>query len=89
MASKLSSSFDDLLNENRNQMDSLFGKDRVASRPAVAPTPSPVPPAPSQAASVVEVAESTSAQEPTPPASQSGRISGTAKGIPFSLKVSG
>ena len=32
MAEKLSSSFDSLLDENRKQMDSLFGTDRKIGR---------------------------------------------------------
>ena len=82
MASKLSSSFDDLLDENRKQMNGLFGEDRKPARPTSAPTLTTASaPAPQQPPS--------SAPEPAPSAPKSGQISGTAKGIPFSLKVSG
>jgi hypothetical protein len=81
MAEKLSSAFDSLLDENRKQMGSLFGTDRkpvtsAPPAPSVAPHPSPEPapesPPPEQA--------------PMPP--ESGHISGTARGIPFTLKIS-
>ena len=83
MTSKLSSSFDDLLNDNRNQMESLFGQDRRASKPA--------PVASSAVARTPHVAEKHAGSKdrhPLPPAvTDSGQISGTARGIPFSLNL--
>ncbi len=81
MSEKLSSSFDGLLKESRHQMDRPFGTNTGPARatspvPSVAPQPSP--------ASVIETQP-----EQAPAALQSGHISGTAKGVPFSLKIGG
>ncbi len=66
MASKFSSSFEDMLSENRRQMRELTGENEKPDQP------SPEPPA---------------QPEPQPSDPPAGQLTGSAKGIPFSLDL--